>query len=148
MDPLGHTGPVQADLASRKWSTPVTIVIFGWVLVGAAALWWLTSNTGSDRVFIGMVFLALAVITGYGTVCRPRLRADADGIAIRGLRGTQRWTWPQVTVTVERNQRLGLATELLQVDVVDTDYLIVLSRLDLGEAPHDVAQALTTLRTV
>lgn len=121
-------------------------MIFGWVLVATVALWWSTSNTGTDRVFIGMVFLALAATTGYATVCRPRLRADSHGIAVRGLRGTQRWTWPQIMVTVERNQRLGLATELLQVSVVDADSLIVLSRLDLGEAPHEVAQTLTTLR--
>lgn len=147
MDRLRHTGCVQADLSpSKEWSTPIGVVIFGWVLVVAAALWWLTSNTGTDRVFIGIVILALAATTGYATVCRPRLRADSTGIAVRSFRGTQRWPWPLVTVTVERNQRLGLATELLQVDVLDTDGLVVLSRLDLGEAPHDVAQTLNTLR--
>lgn len=124
------------------------MVIFGWVLVTAAAVWWLTSASGTDRVFIGMVFLALAAATGYATFCRPRLRADSGGIAVRGLRGTQRWPWPQVKVTVQRQQRLGLHTELLQVEVLDaTDGLIVLSRLDLGEAPQDVAESLTALRS-
>lgn len=125
----------------------MTVVIFGWVLVAAAALWWLTSSTGTDRVFVGVVVLALTAAAGYATVCRPRLRADSGGIAVRGLRGTQRWPWPEVAVTVKHHQRLGLATEFLQVDIVDTDGLIVLSRLDLGEAPHDVAQALTALRS-
>jgi hypothetical protein len=140
---------VQPELpVPKQWSTPIAAVIIGWILAVAAALWWLTSNTGTDRVFVGLVFLALVAASGYATVCRPRLRADSGGIAVRGLRGTQRWAWPQIKVTVERHQRLGLHTELLQVEVLgDAGDLILLSRLDLGEAPQDVAESLTALRS-
>lgn len=132
----------------KQWSTPLAAVIVGWILAVAAAAWWLTANTGTDRVFIGIVFLALVAVSGYATVCRPRLRADSAGIAIRGLRGTRRWAWPQITVTVERHQRLGLRTELLQVETLgDAGDLILLSRLDLGEAPQDVAESLTAFRS-
>lgn len=136
-------------IVPRQWSTPVTALIVGWILAVAAAAWWLISNTGTDRVFIGLVFLALVAASGYATICRPRLRADSGGIAVRGLRGTQRWEWPQIRVTVERHQRLGLHTELLQLEVLgDTDdHLILLSRLDLGQAPQDVAESLTALHT-
>lgn len=132
----------------KQWSTPIAAIIVGWILAVAAAAWWLTANTGTDRVFIGMVFLALIAVSGYATVCRPRLRADSGGIAVRGLRGTRRWAWSQITVTVERHQRLGLRTELLQVETLgDAGDLILLSRLDLGEAPQDVAESLTAFHS-
>jgi hypothetical protein len=142
---------VQPDApTSRHWSTPVGLVVLGWVLAVAAALWWLTSRTTSDRVFVGMVVVALALASAYASACRPRLYADSTGIAVRGLRGTRRWPWSRVTVTVQRRQRLGRSAELLELEVATDDTagdLIILTRLDLGEAPHDVAETLRALRS-
>jgi hypothetical protein len=145
-----HTGSVPPDVsASRQWSTPIGLVAFGWVLVVAAALWWLASNTAVDRLFVGILVLVLVAACGYASACRPRLRADRDGIAVRGVRGTRRWPWSRVDVHVERHQRLGRPVEVLELAVPDNDSaggLIVLSKLDLGEDPRDVAEALHSLR--
>jgi hypothetical protein len=145
-----HTGNVQPNVRTpRQWSIPIGLVSVGWVLVAVTVVWWLSSSTATDRLFVGILVLALAIASGYASLCRPRLRADANGIAVRGPRGTRRWPWLRVNVRVERHQRLGRPVEVLELEVPENDTpggLIILTRLDLGEDPHDVAAALRELQ--
>lgn len=115
------------------------------MLAVAAIIWWLLSTNAPDRLFVGIVVIVLVAAATFGTLCRPRLRADADGVAVRGVRGEQRWAWPAVSVQVRTNTRFGLRTALLEIDTAEQ--LILLSKLDLGADPEDVLVELEHLRT-
>ncbi|MEV0082470.1 PH domain-containing protein [Saccharopolyspora sp. NPDC050642] len=129
---------------SRQWSTPTGLVSCGWALAAAAALWWLLAEEAVDRLFIGVLVLALAAVSAHGSICRPRLRADAEGITVRTLLGRRHWPWPAVTVRVRQDRRLGRTVRTLELDA--DPQLIVLTRLDLGADPQDVADELRGLR--
>ena len=91
------------------------------------------------------VALALALAGLYGTVVRPRLAADGEGVTVRGLTGRRRWSWAEVNVRLVRTRRLGREVATLELDA-EPD-LVVLGRLDLGEDPEDVVDALLAMRT-
>lgn len=129
---------------AKQWSTPSALVGCGWSLAVAAIIWWLLSTNGPDRLFVGVVVIVLVATSTFGTLARPRLCADADGVAIRGLRGERRWPWSAVSVRVRANKRFGVRNALLEIDV--DEQLILLSKLDLGEDPEDVAAELDQLR--
>jgi hypothetical protein len=76
-----------------------------------------------------------------------RLAADGDGVTVVvGYAGKRRLAWPQVKgVRVERRDRLGIRTDILEVDVDDNLYLF--SMHDLGAHPEEVLAAIEQLRT-
>ncbi|MCI2422303.1 PH domain-containing protein [Saccharopolyspora sp. K220] len=129
---------------SQHWTTPIGLVTCGWVLAAAAALWWLVADAAVDRLFIGVLLLALVAVSAHASICRPRLQANRDGITVRGLRGPQHWPWPAVTVRVRHDRRFGRSVQTLELDT-EAD-LVVLTKLDLGADPQDVADALSALR--
>ncbi|MEV6229323.1 PH domain-containing protein [Saccharopolyspora shandongensis] len=129
---------------SRQWSTPIGLIACGWVFAAAAALWWLLAEEAMDRLFIGILVLALAAVSAHGSICRPRLHADVEGITVRTLLGRQHWAWPAVTIRVRQDRRLGRTVRTLELDA--DPQLIVLTRLDLGTDPQDVADELRGLR--
>jgi hypothetical protein len=98
-------------------------------------------------------FLAIVVavgLTGWALrdLIRPvRLTADADGLTvIAGLLRRRRLAWAEIErVRVDRRERLGLRSELLEVDAGDSLYLF--SVHELGAEPEEVAAALAQLRT-
>ena len=131
--------------ASHQWSTPIGLVATGWVLAAATALWWVLADSGPDRLFVTVVLLVLTATSGFATLCRPRLSADAEGVTVRGLRGRRTWPWPGLVVRIDRSKRLGRTVEVLELDTPEGE-LTVLTKLDLGEEPEQVAQALNALR--
>lgn len=134
----------------HEWSPPAGLLALGWTLTGAALLWWWTTTTATDRLFVGAVVLVLALTCACGTVIRPRLRADRNGVAVRRIRGAQRWPWAQVGVQVKPGHRLGRTVTVLELEVPeghdDGAGLVVLTKLDLGQDPEEVAAALDSLR--
>jgi hypothetical protein len=124
-------------------------VALAWVLAAAAAAWAAFSGDPPGRVLLGSVALLLALAGLFGSVARPRLAADHEGVAVRGLFGTRRWTWAEVNVRLARTRRLGRDASTLEVDAENADPpdLVVLTRLDLGADPEDVVDALLELRT-
>jgi hypothetical protein len=87
------------------------------------------------------------------------LRADDDGLVLRGALGVRHWPWERVdAVRVVRMRRLGLPAAYVEVDARDEgdgppdgsgvdvgpgrERLLVLGRLELGADPVDVAEAL------
>ncbi|MGP4018601.1 PH domain-containing protein [Saccharopolyspora sp. 5N708] len=127
-----------------RWTTPIGLVTCGWVLAAAAALWWLFAEAAVDRLFIGVLLLALVAVSAHASICRPRLQADRDGITVRGLRGARHWPWPAIAVRVRCDRRFGRTVQILELDA-ETE-LVLLTRLDLGADPQDVADALSALR--
>jgi hypothetical protein len=73
------------------------------------------------------------------------LRANADGLELRGLAGHRRLPWSAVReVRVDEHNRYGLASRTLEVDTGDE--LLLLGRRSLGADPRDVAEALRRIR--
>jgi len=77
-----------------------------------------------------------------------RLAADAEGLTvIAGLASRRRLPWSQIEhVRVDRRERLGLRSELLEVDAGES--LFLFSAHELGAEPSDVAAALTPFTRV
>jgi hypothetical protein len=98
-------------------------------------------------------FLATAVAAGLAAwalrdlIAPVRLAADPAGITVVvGYAGHRRLAWAQIErVRVDRRDRLGIHTELLEVDAEDNLYLF--SMHDLGAAPDDVLRTLLELRS-
>lgn len=135
-------------MTARTWSAEPTLVGVVWVLAAAAAGWLLLTDDPPGKLMAGIAAVLLIVIALFGTIARPRLAADSEGIAIRGLFRSYRWPWAQVTVRLVRSRRLGRDTAALEVEADEDggEHLIVLTRLDLGADPEDVAEILTALR--
>ena len=97
-------------------------------------------------------FLAIVVaigLTGWALrdVLRPvRLTADQEGLTVvAGLLRRRRLAWTEIErVRVDRRERLGLSSELLEVDAGDALYLFSVHQL--GAEPEEVAAALAKLR--
>ena len=147
---MPHTEGVNAaEPGTKQWSVPVGLVACGWVFTAAAAAWWWSTSASADQLFVAVVAVALFLTCLAGTVLRPRLRADRAGVAVRGLRGTRRWSWPNVGVRVRTTRHLGRTTPALELEVPEdatTSGIVVLTRLDLGADPHEVAEEIEALR--
>jgi len=119
-----------------------------WVLAAAASTWTVFTDDPPGRVLLGTLALALALGGLYGVVVRPRLAADAEGVTVRGLTGRRRWTWAEVNIRLVRTRRFGREVATLELDAVGAEVpdLVVLGRLDLGEDPVDVVDALLAMR--
>jgi hypothetical protein len=137
-----------------EWSPPAGLVALAWVGTAAAVVWCvLVAGTG-DRPGLLLAVVAaagLGLAAVFGTRARPRLRVDASGVTVGGLTGRRNHPWAQVgDVRVLTVRRLGRATRMLEIDVVDPDRgdrLMVFGRLDLDAEPDDVAVVVQAIRT-
>lgn len=140
------------SVSGGTWSPSAGLVGVAWTGAVAAAVW-CTQLVGTADVpglllavaaTVGLVLAAL-----YGTRARPRLRADADGVAVRGLT-TRTVPWSQIRdVRAQAVRRWGRDSTMLELDVVEpdgTERLLVFGRLDLGDDPVDVADAVRAAR--
>ena len=124
-------------------------MVLGWLLAVVAALIAIFGPDPLGKLLLGIAAVVLAFMALFGTVARPRLRADARGIEVRGLRGSTRWAWAEVNVKLSRTRRLGREVYLVELDAENAAQpaLILLGKLDLGADPQDVADALLAMRT-
>ncbi|MBB5152711.1 PH domain-containing protein [Saccharopolyspora phatthalungensis] len=81
----------------RRVAIPIAVAL---VLVFAVVAT-LLRNTPTGAVFsvsdqVAMGFLGVLLAGGVMLLTRPRLRADADGVEVRNIIGTQRYSWPLV----------------------------------------------------
>jgi len=98
-------------------------------------------------------FLAIAAAIALGLwaardlIAPVRLAADAAGVTvITGYAGRRRLPWAQVErVRMDRRDRLGVRSNLLEIDVGDNLYLF--SVHDLGAEPEDVLREVLALRS-
>jgi hypothetical protein len=134
---------------ARTWAPKVELTALAWVSAVLAAAWAVFTDDPPGRVLLGAVALMLAFVALFGTVVRPRLAADAEGVTVRGLTGSRRYAWAEVNVRLARTRRLGrdVATVELDAEAAEEPGLVVLGRLDLGTDPEDVVDALLELRT-
>lgn len=129
---------------AQSWSTPWWLVCVGWLAAAAALAWCLLADDPESRVLAAVVVLVLAAAATHGSVCRPRLLVDAEGVQVRGLTGVRRWSWPDATVALRTTRRLGRTIRVIEVDAGDD--LVVLTQLELGADPADVADAVAAGR--
>lgn len=119
-------------------------------LLGAVALVGLVLVFGREDPV--QWFLGIAVAAGLiGWAVRDllvpvRLSADTSGvIMVVGLLRRRHVAWPQVErVRVDRRERRGLRSRLLEIDTGDS--LHMFSLYELGAEPEEVAEALNALR--
>ena len=142
-----------APVAGGAWSPPAGLVGLAWVGAAAAAVWsTLLVGTGDlpGLLLAAVTTVGLTASALYGTRARPRLRAGDDGVTIGGLAGRRHIPWSQVRgVQARAVRRLGRDSVMLEVDVVDpdgTERLLVFGRLELGDDPVDVAEAVQAAR--
>ena len=133
------------------WAAPWPAVVAGLVAAVGLGAWAVAADDPPGRVLTGIAALALATAAGLGALARPRLRADEDGLELRGATGVHRWPWDRVdAVRTMRMRRMGLPASYLEVetrdapaeDAHDPGRLLVLGRLELGADPVEVADAL------
>jgi len=129
------------------WAAPWPAVVAGLVAAVGLGAWAVAADDAPGRVLTGVAALALAVAAGLGALARPRLRADADGLELRGATGRRHWPWGRVdAVRTMRMRRMGLPASYLEVEARDEaepeGRLLVLGRLELGADPVEVADAL------
>ena len=137
------TEPTTTEL---RWAPQAPLVGIGWVLTAIAALLVFVGTDPGGRVLLTIAALMLAVISLFGTLARPRLRADEQGVTVRGPFSSRTWTWPEVRVRLAHGRRLGRVSTTVELTVLHDDGLIILGRLDLGEDPADVVEQLQALR--
>ncbi|WP_233357189.1 PH domain-containing protein [Saccharomonospora iraqiensis] len=143
------------DNSVHTWGPRPALVAAGWVLTGVAAATLAATAHGGDRpgtLLLALVTAGLLAFSAYGTVVRPRLSADADGIRLRTLRGTRRLDWSQVRVDVRTLPRLGRRVPVLELNVLadhgdpDEDRPTALGWIELGEDPREVYDVLERTR--
>jgi hypothetical protein len=136
------------------WSTAPGLVILLWIGGALAGVWFtlltLAHADPAGRVLAVVATIGLLLTALFTTRARPRLRADADGITVRGLIGSRHTPWPLVQrVRVITIRRFGLRRSTLEIDTETadgTEQLVVLSRIDLGAEPEDVLAELGAYR--
>jgi hypothetical protein len=92
------------------------------------------------------VAIGLAAWAARDLVAPVRLAADRDGITVvAGFARRRRLPWAQIEhVRLDRRDRLGITSEMLEVDADDA--LFLFSMHDLGAEPHEVLPVLERLR--
>lgn len=92
------------------------------------------------------VATALAIWAARDVIAPVRLAADPEGVTVvAGYARRRRLAWDQIErVRVDRRERLGLSTVLLELDADDAIFLF--SMHDLGADPEDVLEVLHRLR--
>ena len=147
----------QAARAARSWAPSVGLVVLAWLGAAVALAWWLLIDDAPGRVLAATAMVGLIAAGVFGSLARPRLAVDAEGVTVRGLAGSRRWPWRQVRrVRVARHRRLGRDIPMLELDLLDAvdptrpddaaERLVVLGRLDLDADPDDVLDSIQRLR--
>ncbi|WP_422737441.1 PH domain-containing protein [Micromonospora sp. WMMD729] len=135
---------------SRQWRVPSSLPaakLAGAVLLIALGL--LFADGDPVRVVVaGVAAAALAAWAVRDLIAPVRLAVDPTGLrVIHGFAGHRLLPWTAVeAITVDRRPRLGLTSEVLEIDAGDSLHLF--GRFDLGATPEEVAGALRAARPV
>ncbi|MEU7480217.1 PH domain-containing protein [Lentzea sp. NPDC042327] len=129
---------------TRSWSTPAPLVAAAWVSAALLAFATVITTENAGRLLVGLATLLVSYLAAFASLARPRLSADANGIAVRGFASTTHLAWHEVKVKLQHTRRLGREQQALELDA--DDRLVVLTKLDLGADPVEVASVLHALR--
>ncbi|WP_082772702.1 PH domain-containing protein [Actinoplanes sp. TFC3] len=135
-------------MAAQQWRVKPVLPVTK--LLGAVALIVLVVAFGREDPIQWVLAAAVALgLAGWALrdLVRPvRLAADATGVTlVAGYLARRHLPWAQIErVRVDRRERRGIRSELLEIDAGDSLYL--LSVHELGSDPEEVAQELARLR--
>ncbi|SCE87952.1 PH domain-containing protein [Micromonospora coriariae] len=132
----------------RQWRVPVGVPlakVAGAVVLVALGL----LLAEGDPVQLTLIGLVAAGLVGWALrdlLAPVRLALDPAGVIVaQGFAGRRLLPWAMVErITVDRRPRLGLTTELLEIDAGESLHLF--GRYDLGAAPDEVAETLRAAR--
>jgi Bacterial PH domain len=133
-------------VTSRSWAPQAALVAVGWAFAVVAALCVIFLADRPGKVLLAVAAALLVVLSLHGTVARPRLLADEQGLTVRGLFGRRHFPWTEVRFRVAHGRRLGRTSATVELTVLPDDDLVILGRLDLGADPVDVVEQLSQLR--
>ncbi|PZF93401.1 PH domain-containing protein [Micromonospora deserti] len=134
--------------SSRQWRVPAALPVLK--LAGAVALLGLGLLFADGApVPVVLAGLAAAGLAGWAVrdlVAPVRLAVDAEGVTVvQGWAGRRRLPWSAIeAVGVDRRPRLGLVSEVLEIDTGESLHLF--GRYDLGADPAEVAEAVNAAR--
>src|SRR5688572_2625132 len=89
------------DGVTRTWSTPAPLVAGAWVLALLLAVATFLTDDNAGRLLVGLATLLVSYLAAFATIARPRLTADADGLAVRGFASTTLLPWHEVKVKLQ-----------------------------------------------
>ncbi|MBA3489054.1 MAG: PH domain-containing protein [Longispora sp.] len=102
-----------------------------------------------DRLEVGMalgVAILLAAMAARDLLLRVRLSAAPEGVTVTAGLMRRRIPWGQIErIRVDNRSRMGLRSELLEIDAGDELYLF--SARELSASPTEVADELLRMRT-
>ncbi|WP_433274968.1 PH domain-containing protein [Actinosynnema sp. CS-041913] len=132
----------------RSWSPKPAVAALAWALAAVALVATILGPEATARVMLGTATAMLLALAAYSTFVRPKLTADGDGLTVRTLTGARHLPWHQVKVKLVRTRRLGREVATLELDwrQGEDEQLFVLTPMDLGTDPEDVADVLHALR--
>ncbi|RKT51859.1 PH (Pleckstrin Homology) domain-containing protein [Saccharothrix australiensis] len=119
-----------------------------WLLAATSLVFAVLGPEPTTRLFLGTATAFLLALAAYGTFVRPKLTADDTGLTVRTVTGRRHLPWHQVKVKLVHTRRLGREVATLELDWQqgDDEQLFVLTPMDLGADPRDVADVLHALR--
>jgi hypothetical protein len=144
----GVTPLPSAEPTTRSWAPLPGVVALAWGLAAVGLVTALLSGENPARLLMGLVAVLGVVLGTYGTIVRPRLSVDGAGLHVRTLTGVQHFPWHEVKIRPVVTRRLGREGHSLELDWEhgEDEHLVVLTWLDLGADPRDVAEVLHALR--
>lgn len=130
--------------ASPRWAPARALIVLGWFATASALAAVFFTSDPRGRVLFGVAALFLAAISAHGTLVRPRLTADDQGLDVRTLHGRVHLTWTETRTRLRTTRRLGRDAETLEIEA--GEWLFIFGRLELGADPRDVLDVLRALR--
>ncbi|MFD2418037.1 PH domain-containing protein [Amycolatopsis pigmentata] len=130
--------------SSPHWAPSPALITLGWSAAALALAALFFSSDSRGRVLFGLAALLLAAASAHGSLVRPRLAADDQGLHVRSLHGRVHLSWTETRTRLRTTRRLGRDAETLEIE--NGDQLFIFSRLELGTDPRDVLDVLTALR--
>lgn len=135
-------------LGGVQWRVPRGMVALKVAGTGLFVLVALLFMSEPDRAGLALVAaVVLGALALRDIVAPVRLAADGDGlVVITGFARRRRIPWAEIErVRVDVRQRLGLRSEMLEIDTGASLHL--LSTYELGARCDEVADAIRSLRT-
>ncbi|MEU8332321.1 PH domain-containing protein [Micromonospora sp. NPDC048839] len=132
----------------RQWRVPASLPaakLAGGVLLVALGL--LFADGDPVRLVLAVLAAAALAVWAVRDLIAPvRLTVDQAGLTvIRGFAGRRLLPWAAIeAIAVDRRPRLGLTSEVLEIDAGESLHLF--GRYDLGATPEEVAAALRVAR--
>ena len=130
---------------SASWAPRPALIVVGWLGTVLALTGVIGYHDHRGQVLLGAAAVVLAAASAHGTLLRPRLAADRQGIRIRRTGGQVRLAWPETRTRLRTTKRLGRDSATLEIE--SGDQLFVFGWLELGTDPREVLDVLSALRS-